>query len=167
MDGLGQITSDFGDPSELFQMVLRLLVAALSGAALGYERQRSGKSAGLRTHMLVAMGSATLVITTVSIGGSPEAIARVIQGIVTGIGFIGAGAIVKARHEEHIQGLTTAASVWMTAALGVAAGAGRPLFAALATLLAWIVLAVFIRFEAQADAIGSRIIDPRSDRDAG
>jgi putative Mg2+ transporter-C (MgtC) family protein len=125
-----------------------LVLASLLGGLLGYERQRSGKVAGLRTHMLVALGSATLVVATVGTGGSSGDVARVVQGAAAGIGFIGAGAILKvSTGDHHIRGLTTAASIWMTAAIGVAAGMGSFVTATVAALGAWFTLSVLVRFE--------------------
>src|SRR5215467_1695875 len=96
---------------ELLGLSLRLLVAALLGGLLGYERQRSGKSAGLRTHMLVALGSGTFVMATAAMGGTVGDLARVVQGAAAGIGFIGAGVILKVSEAERVHGLTTAASI--------------------------------------------------------
>lgn len=116
----------------------RLLLAGLLGGLLGYERERMGKAAGLRTHMLVAMGSALFVMAPMFAGMTE--LDRVVQGVVTGIGFLGAGAIIKRQSEANIQGLTTAAGVWMTAAIGVACGLGRGLTAIVAACLAFAVL---------------------------
>lgn len=128
-------------------LALRLVIATVLGGLLGFERQRSGKVAGLRTHMLVALGSATFVVAAVAMGGSNDDIARVVQGAAAGIGFIGAGAILKVSESETIRGLTTAASVWMTSAIGVAAGMGSLAIAAVAALAAWFILSVVARFE--------------------
>ena len=133
--------------NETFALGLRVLVAALLGGLLGYERQRKHKVAGLRTHMLVALGSATFVAGTVASGGSSDDVARVGQGIAAGIGFIGAGAILKVAHGESVQGLTTAASIWMTSALGVCVGMGSFVIAIVAALAAWLILGVLARFE--------------------
>jgi len=112
---------------------------------LGYEREQKGKAAGIRTHMLVAMGAALFVLVP-QLGGMAVAdMSRVIQGIVTGIGFLGAGAIIKHRTEEDTQGLTTAAGIWMTAAIGVACGLGRETTALISALLALAVLAILPR----------------------
>lgn len=116
----------------------RLLLAGLLGGLLGYDRERMGKAAGLRTHMLVAMGSALFVMAPMFAGMTQ--LDRVVQGVVTGIGFLGAGAIMKRQSEADIQGLTTAAGVWMTAAIGVACGLGRGLTAIVAACLAFAVL---------------------------
>lgn len=134
--------SDATDVEQITRILMRLLLAALLGGMLGYEREHQGKAAGIRTHMLVAMGAALFVLVPQQGGMLVADLSRVIQGIVTGIGFLGAGAIIKNRSEEEVQGLTTAAGVWMTAAIGIACGLGRELTALLSTLLALIVLAV-------------------------
>jgi putative Mg2+ transporter-C (MgtC) family protein len=132
--------SDVSDPGHVTRLVARLLLAALLGGALGYERERSGKAAGVRTHMLVAMGAALFVLVPEQAGMPVGDVSRVIQGIVTGVGFLGAGAIIKHASEQSVQGLTTAAGVWMTAAIGIACGLGREATALLSTVLALIVL---------------------------
>ena len=134
--------SDATDVEQITRILTRLLLAAMLGGVLGYERERRGKAAGIRTHMLVAMGAALFVLVPQQGGMMVADLSRVIQGIVTGIGFLGAGAIIKNRSEEDVQGLTTAAGVWMTAAIGIACGLGRESTALLSTLLALIVLAV-------------------------
>jgi putative Mg2+ transporter-C (MgtC) family protein len=130
-------------------MTLRLLVAATAGGLLGAERESVGKAAGLRTHMLVAMASALFVIA-VGAGDVEGDVSRVIQGIAAGIGFIGAGTILKQTEHERVTGLTTAASVWLTAAIGVAAGVGTIWLVVVATLFAWIVLNIFVRAEVRS-----------------
>ncbi len=112
----------------------------LLGAVIGYQRERAGKAAGLRTHMLVSMGSALFVLAGAAADMSMEGLSRVIQGLATGIGFIGAGAILKLRAKREIEGLTTAAGIWMTAAAGVAAGLGRIGLAIASVVLTWLVL---------------------------
>jgi putative Mg2+ transporter-C (MgtC) family protein len=103
---------------------LRLGAAVFVGALIGLDRELRGKPAGLRTVALVALGSAVFVLSAVSLGSAypSDSIPPVIQGIVTGIGFLGAGTIVRGQSEELIKGLTTAASVWLAAAVGVACG---------------------------------------------
>jgi putative Mg2+ transporter-C (MgtC) family protein len=140
MQALRTEFSDVTDPAQLTRIVLRLLLAALLGGALGYERERSGKAAGLRTHMLVAIGAALFVLVPQQAGMVVGDLSRVIQGIVTGVGFLGAGAIIKHASEQSVQGLTTAAGVWMTAAIGIACGLGRETTAVLSTVLALAVL---------------------------
>jgi putative Mg2+ transporter-C (MgtC) family protein len=132
--------SDVPDAAQITRILVRLLLAALLGGLLGYERERQGKAAGVRTHMLVAMGSALFVLVPQQAGMAVADLSRVMQGIVAGIGFLGAGAIIKHRSEEDVQGLTTAAGVWMTAAIGVACGLGRESTAVLSALLALVVL---------------------------
>jgi putative Mg2+ transporter-C (MgtC) family protein len=135
------------DGSQFARVVIRLTAAMLMGAIVGLQREFAGKAAGLRTHMLVAMGSALFVLGCSSSEMSQEGLSRVIQGIATGIGFIGAGAILKRQEEREIEGLTTAAGIWMTAAAGVAVGLGQIGLAFLSVLLTWIVLAGIGRIE--------------------
>lgn len=137
--------SNATDVEHITRILVRLLLAALLGGVLGYDRERQGKAAGVRTHMLVAMGSALFVLVPEQAGMSVADMSRVIQGVIAGIGFLGAGAIIKGRDGEEVQGLTTAAGVWMTAAIGVACGLGRESTALLSTLLALFVLAVMPR----------------------
>jgi len=132
--------SDATDVEQITRILTRLVLAALLGGVLGYERENRGKSAGIRTHMLVSMGSALFVLVPQQAGMTVPDLSRVIQGIVAGIGFLGAGAIVKNRGEDDVQGLTTAAGVWMTAAIGIACGLGRESTALLSTLLTLLVL---------------------------
>jgi putative Mg2+ transporter-C (MgtC) family protein len=144
---IDELTSGMPDLAESIRVVLRIFAATLIGAVVGYERERTGKSAGLRTHMLVSLGSAIFVLAPLE-GGMPiEDLSRVIQGVAAGIGFIGAGAILKLADARVIEGLTTAAGIWLTAALGVAAGLGRFGVAAISAGLAWVILAVVSRLE--------------------
>jgi putative Mg2+ transporter-C (MgtC) family protein len=140
LDTLHAEFSDIADPEQFTRIVLRLLLAALLGGVLGFERERHRKAAGLRTHILVSMGAALFVLAPLQAGASPGELARVIQGIVAGIGFLGAGTIIKHRADDHVHGLTTAAGVWMTAAIGMSCGLGRETTAVLATLFGWVVL---------------------------
>lgn len=135
-----ELHAGFPDMAQLVRVVVRLLGAMLMGAIVGYEREQAGKAAGLRTHILVALGSALFVLAASGSGMSPDAVARVIQGLAAGIGFLGAGAILKISASKEIQGLTTAAGIWMTAAIGVAAGLGGLGLALLGTILTWLVL---------------------------
>lgn len=124
-----------------------MLVAVLAGAIIGIQREVTGKAAGLRTHILVALGTTVFVLGTLEHGFENDALSRVIQGLITGIGFLGAGTILKLTHEQTIHGLTTAGSVWVTAAIGVAVGLGQLAVAVVAVVLTWIVLAVLVRLE--------------------
>lgn len=129
------------------RITVRLIVAMIFGAVIGIQRERAGKPAGLRTHMLVALGAAVFIIASGEFGMNADSISRVIQGLVTGIGFLGAGAILKLYDKRAVEGLTTAAGIWMTAALGVAVGLGRFGLALVATLLAWMTLSVVRQME--------------------
>jgi len=115
---------------------LSLILAVLLGGIIGIEREITHKPAGLRTHMLVCMGSC--LFTIISVHEFNVDPARLAAGIVTGIGFIGAGAIIAER--ERVVGITTAASLWVTAAIGLTVGVGNYLLASLATLLVFIIL---------------------------
>jgi putative Mg2+ transporter-C (MgtC) family protein len=142
---VGAEFSDVADVEQITRLLVRLLLAAVLGGVLGYEREQKGKAAGVRTHMLVAMGAALFVLVPQQGGMQLADMSRVIQGVVAGIGFLGAGAIIKNHSEENVQGLTTAAGVWMTAAIGIACGLGRESTAVLGTLLALGVLALVPR----------------------
>lgn len=128
--------ADIPDVGEATRIVLRLGMAVVLGGLLGYERERSGKAAGLRTHMLVALGAAIFVLVPLQGGMQVGDLSRVLQGVIAGIGFLGAGAILKLDAEERIQGLTTAAGIWATAAIGMAAGMGMEMVALITTLAA-------------------------------
>lgn len=106
------------------RVLLRMVVAVLLGGLVGMQREHAGKPAGVRTHMLVSLATALVVLACAGMGMQFDAQSRVIQGIVTGIGFIGAGSILKLSEERDIQGLTTAAGLWLTAAIGIACGVG-------------------------------------------
>jgi len=125
-------------------LVLRLLLAAVLGGLLGLERQIHGRWAGLRTHMTVAMGAATFTVLALTVSGANGMadVTRVIQGIAAGIGFLGAGTILKLSDQLEIKGLITASAIWLTAAVGTAAGLAEYAVAITATLITLIILAV-------------------------
>jgi putative Mg2+ transporter-C (MgtC) family protein len=135
------------DGLQVARVVIRVIAAAVLGALLGWERERAGKAAGLRTHMLVALGSALFVLFPAEAGMAIGDLSRVIQGVATGIGFIGAGTILKRTESEQVQGLTTAASIWLTGAIGMAVGAGQLWLSALCAVTAWVILYGLARFE--------------------
>lgn len=122
------------------EMVLRLLLATALGAAIGYQRERAGKQAGLRTHVLISLGAALIAIVSVYGFGGVGDPARVAAGVVVGVGFLGAGVILH-RQGGIVAGLTTAATIWVVAGIGLASGAGLYIIAAVATA---IVLGVLI-----------------------
>jgi putative Mg2+ transporter-C (MgtC) family protein len=138
-----------------FVYLLRLVAAAVLGAALGWEREQAGKSAGLRTHMLVAIASALYTalaqLSVEAYEGEPGELRadpiRAIQAVAVGIGFLGGGMIFVRRSDEAVSGLTTAASIWATAAIGIAVALAHYRLAAGATLLLIVVLRALARFD--------------------
>jgi putative Mg2+ transporter-C (MgtC) family protein len=148
--------SDISDLTEMTRISLRLLLAAMLGGLLGYERERKGKSAGVKTHMLVAIGAAIFIMVPKETGVSDIELGRIIQGVVAGIGFLGAGAIIKGNTEEHITGLTTAAGIWLTAAIGVTVGMGREGSAVLCTLFALSIFYIVPHFSRNWDKSGKQ-----------
>jgi putative Mg2+ transporter-C (MgtC) family protein len=133
---------DISDATQIARITLRLLVAAALGGLLGYEREQRGKSAGARTHMLVAIGAALFVLIPQQAGVSSADLTRVLQGLIAGVGFLGAGAIILGTRQVETRGLTTAAGIWVTAAIGIAAGMGRESTAVLSTIVALFILSV-------------------------
>ena len=122
--------------SPLLEMTLRFLLAVALGAGIGFQRERAGKTAGLRTHILVSSGAAIFTLASIyGFSGTVVDISRVAAGVVVGVGFIGAGVIFRGRQEEEVAGLTTAATIWVTAAIGLAAGAGMYLISVIATAI--------------------------------
>jgi putative Mg2+ transporter-C (MgtC) family protein len=123
--------------------ITRIGVAAVLGGVLGFEREWKGHWAGLRTHMMVSIGCAILVTSGLEAAGEQrEAVTRVIQGIASGIGFLGAGTILKLDKKQEIKGLTTASSIWLAAALGTTAGLAQYALATAATIISLFVLGV-------------------------
>jgi putative Mg2+ transporter-C (MgtC) family protein len=134
---------DFVDWSIVIDDSARIGAAALLGGLLGFEREWKGHWAGLRTHMMVAIGCAVFVIAGLGAAGEQrEAATRVIQGIAAGIGFLGAGTILKLDKEHEIKGLTTASSIWLAAALGTAAGLAEYALATAAAIVSLFILGV-------------------------
>jgi putative Mg2+ transporter-C (MgtC) family protein len=124
------------------ESLLRLLLAAGLAAIIGFQREKAGKPAGLRTHILIGMGSA--LFTTVSIygfGGTADP-ARIAAGVVTGIGFIGAGVIFRGMRGDKVMGITTAASIWVTSAIGIAVGTGLYIIGVAVALVTLLVLLI-------------------------
>lgn len=154
-EAVGQDFGDVYDLRPLVRLLVRLVFAAVLGGLLGWQREHMGKAAGLRTHMLVAMAAALFLTAAQEAGIGTDHLSRVIQGIVTGIGFVGGGVILKLADQRLVKGLTTAASVWMAAAVGVAAGLGRELSAVLGALLALFVLAALGQVESWVEGRSS------------
>ena len=142
-----ELTAGLPTITQLIHAVIRLVAATLLGGVIGVQRERWGKSAGVRTHILVTVGTTLFVLATAGSGMSLDGVSRVIQGLTTGIGFIGAGAILKLSKSREIQGLTTAAGIWTTAAIGVTVGLGSLGLALLGTVLTWIILTLVGRIE--------------------
>lgn len=141
-------------PNDSLVITLRLCLAILVGATIGFDRQLRHKAAGLRTHMLVSLGSALFVLIVLQVGttqSNPESISRVIQGIAAGVGFLGAGQILRESQHElksaEIRGLTSAAAIWVSAALGIAAGCGLWQLSLIGALLSLVVLRGFKTLE--------------------
>jgi putative Mg2+ transporter-C (MgtC) family protein len=120
--------------SPWLEAILRFLLAVALGAAIGFQRERAGKAAGLRTHILVGSGAALFTLVSIyGFGNVGVDISRVAAGVVVGVGFIGAGVILRGAREEEVAGLTTAATIWVTAGIGLVAGAGMYLLSVIAT----------------------------------
>jgi len=134
--------SDIPDLSTMTRIVVRLTLAAILGGILGYERERKARSAGVRTHMLVAVGAALFVLGPLQRGMEISDLSRVVQGIVQGVGFLGAGAIIIRAGQHKVEGLTTAANIWATAGIGVVVGLGLEATAVLATIIVLTILAI-------------------------
>lgn len=133
--------------TEWVRVLIRIGGALLAGGIIGMQREQIAKSAGFRTHMLVALGATLFVLVPEQIGMTSADLSRIIQGIATGIGFLGAGVILKLEEKRQIKGLTTAAGVWTTAAIGVVIGLGGLGIGLLCTVLVWIVLSVLHHVE--------------------
>lgn len=146
---LDTIAKEYSDFSlvEMIQLTIRLAMAVLIGGILGWQREAAGKVAGFRTHILVALGAAAFIIIPQQAGLDSQGISRIVQGIITGIGFLGAGCIIKQQDNTRVTGITTAASIWFTAGVGIAAGFGRGNTALILGLFGWITLAGLVRLE--------------------
>ena len=141
------LTLAMPDVAQIVRVGSRLLVAILIGALIGIQRELTHKPAGLRTHMLVALGTAMVVVTAAEAGMASADLSRIIQGVITGIGFLGGGAILKLTAEHEIHGLTTAAGIWMTAAAAAAAGLGQLGIALLGVVFGLLILGACVRVE--------------------
>jgi putative Mg2+ transporter-C (MgtC) family protein len=161
------LTDDFlilPDTAQLVRVIVRVLAAALLGGLVGAERQWVGKAAGLRTHMLVSLGAALFVIAPAEAGVDEGDLGRIVQGIAAGVGFIGAGTILKRARRGEIQGLTTAASIWLTAAIGVAVAVGRIWLPVVAVICAWLILFVLAAVEGRLSPAPSETTTEKNER---
>lgn len=153
LSALPSTTTVFISPNDWLGLTYRLILACLVGGVIGWNRQAAGKAAGLRTHMLVSLGAALFVLIPLvaSPSGSGDALSRTIQGVATGVGFLGAGEIlhqsVQTSSKPSIKGLTSAATIWLTAALGIVAGCGFWQLILLATLMTLLILTVVKKLE--------------------
>lgn len=163
-EALRQDFSDLGDAAQVTHVVVRLILASVLGGLLGWQRERVGKTAGMRTHMLVAAGAAFFIFAPQQAGMSNGDLSRIIQGLTAGIGFIGAGAILRSGESEgRVEGLTTAAGIWLTAAIGVAVGLGREMTALLGTLLALAIFTCFNRGQRRGNSSAAEKPVPEPD----
>ena len=144
------------DGRHLAIVIIRVTAAIILGGILGIQRERARKPAGLRTHMIVCLGTAVVVLACLASSMDISGLSRVIQGIVTGIGFIGAGSILKLSEQREIRGLTTAAGLWMTAAIGVAVGLGSLGVALIGTAATFIVLSLIGAVESRLEKRDNR-----------
>jgi putative Mg2+ transporter-C (MgtC) family protein len=148
MDTLRQeFFPDFVDAAQVIRVLVRLTAATILGGIVGFEREAEHKSAGMRTHMLVALGAALFTLVPIERRMESADISRVMQGIAAGIGFLGAGMIFKQTEQKQVHGLTTAANIWATAAIGIAVGAGMMGLALVAVGLALFILFFLHRAE--------------------
>lgn len=152
---LQEIVPDLQDLAHYVRVLVRLVVAGLFGAGLGYERFVEKKQAKIRTHVLVAMGACLFAITAVEVGAKHPYLMPVIQGVAVGIGFLGTGMIIKQETEksrgEPIHGLNSAAAIWSTAGTGIAVGTGLLWVALLSTILASTFMLLSRRMERKAE----------------
>ncbi len=134
-------------PLDWLHISLRLGIALLVGAIIGLERETKSKPAGLRTNMLVSFGSALVVLVPIQIGAAEQnldVLGRAISGVISGVGFIGGGAILR---ESKVKGLTSAAAIWVSAALGITVGCGLWLLGLIGALITWIILRLFDKWK--------------------
>lgn len=134
-------------PQLLARIFVRLSAAVLLAALIGWQREHERKSAGLRTHILVSLGAALFALTAQEAGAAAGDLTRIAQGVATGIGFLGAGVILQLAEERRVQGLTTAAGIWLTAAIGLACGMGALASATLGSICCFTVLGMLQRLE--------------------
>jgi putative Mg2+ transporter-C (MgtC) family protein len=138
---------------------LRLALAVVLGGIIGAERQVAGQSAGLRTHVLVALGAAVFVLGGITGTDDPN-VTRVVQGVAAGVGFIGAGAILRTNTGDKVRGVTTAGSIWVAAAMGTSAGLGEYALASASGLITVVVLLALRPLSVRLSRLGDRSENP-------
>lgn len=147
------------------QIIVRLVFAAAAGALVGIDREARGKPAGFRTHALVALGAALVMVCAIQYlqeaGADPSDVTRVIQGVIAGVGFLRGGTILRARNGDAVTGLTSAATIWIVAAVGVACGGGHWVAAVAAVILVEVILVLGRRVD---DVLRSSAGDAKRDR---
>ena len=154
-----ELSQSLPQAQEVVRVALRLVGSLLIGTIIGLQRELTHKPAGLRTHLLVSLGTTLLVATAVNSGMKPADVSRVIQGLITGIGFLGGGTILKLTREHEIRGLTTAAGIWLTAAASVAVGLGKFADAFIGVLFALAVLTAVGKLGNHGDTAESESTD--------
>jgi len=163
---------DFGDgiTADLIEQGLRLIVATVAGMAIGLNRDVTGKPMGMRTLGLVSLGAALIAVTVVHVGdlaSHPDALSRLVQGtvegVMTGVGFLGAGVILHDRKRLDVHGLTTAATVWLAAAIGVACGLAAWHLVVLGTVLTLVILIVMVPLERWLVQLFAGTAEPRDE----
>jgi putative Mg2+ transporter-C (MgtC) family protein len=135
-----ELTAGLANPDDLLRVAIRLIAAIVCGGIMGLKRVSPQKPAGLRTHILVCLGTTVLLLLCSAAALSPEGTSRVIEGVVIGIGFLGAGSILKLSEEHLIHGLTASARIWTTAVVGTAVGLGRIGIALITAVLTVLIL---------------------------
>jgi putative Mg2+ transporter-C (MgtC) family protein len=160
-----EITRMTPDMHQIVRVTLRLSAALFIGTVIGLQRELTHKPAGLRTHMLVGLGTALFVVSAAESGMHLDSLSRIVQGLATGIGFLGGGAILKLTNEREIHGLTTAAGIWMTAAASAAAALGQVVVALIGTLLGLLVLVVFRKIEKELGHLARKDTENHSHSD--
>jgi putative Mg2+ transporter-C (MgtC) family protein len=153
--GFSELTQSIPDAQHLVRISLRLFIALVVGGLVGIQRALTHKPAGLRTHLLLALATALIIITAQEAGMSKSDLSRVLQGLVTGLGFLGGGAILKLTAEHEIHGLTTAAGIWLTASASAAAGLGQLALAVIGVCIGLLVLAAFVKVEQRLGNLAS------------
>lgn len=146
--------AEFGDWEMLLRMSLRMITAVILGGLLGLQREKVGKDAGLRTFMMVTLTAAFVVAAASQEQLGNDGMSRVVAGLLTGIGFLGAGSILKLSRRHEVHGLTTAAGLWLTTGIGIAAGLGHLGLATVATALAFAILSVLSRLDVESEDDG-------------